>query len=89
MQKGAGDARGRRSCPTCANNGVRTTLVLTFDVAPLATSVNPACLGNIIGNGCKLGRLPVQIAGAAVTKSVALFIDWVAIFENFLRPRGL
>lgn len=70
--------------------GVRTTLVLTVGVATLATFVNAGGLGDIIVNGLKLNRLPVQITGAVLTMSVAFFVDWIArIAEDVLRPRGL
>jgi osmoprotectant transport system permease protein len=70
--------------------GVRTTLVLTVGVATLATFVNAGGLGDIIVNGLKLNRLPVEITGAVLAMCVAFFVDWVArIAEDVLRPRGL
>jgi ABC-type proline/glycine betaine transport system permease subunit len=70
--------------------GVRTTLVLTVGVATLATFVNAGGLGDIIVNGLKLNRFPVQITGAVLTMCVAFFVDWVArIAEDLFRPRGL
>lgn len=70
--------------------GVRTTLVLTVGVATLATFVDAGGLGDIIVNGLKLNRLPVQLTGALLTMCVAFLLDWVArIAEDVLRPRGL
>jgi osmoprotectant transport system permease protein len=70
--------------------GVRTTLVLTVGVATLATFVNAGGLGDIIVNGLKLNRLPVEVTGAVLAMCVAFFVDWAArIAEDVLRPRGL
>jgi ABC-type proline/glycine betaine transport system permease subunit len=70
--------------------GVRTTLVLTVGVATLATFVNAGGLGDLIVNGLKLNRLPVQLTGAVLTMVVAFTLDWLArIAEDVLRPRGL
>lgn len=70
--------------------GVRTTLVLTVGVATLATFVNAGGLGDIIVNGLKVNRLPVQLTGTILTMCVAFFLDWLAgIAEDVLRPRGL
>jgi len=70
--------------------GVRTTLVLTVGVATLATFVNAGGLGDIIVNGLKLNRVPVEVTGALLTMCVALFVDWLArIGEDFFRPHGL
>ena len=70
--------------------GVRTTLVLTVGVATLATFVNAGGLGDLIVNGLKLDRLPVQLTGAVLTMCVAFALDWLArIAEDLVRPRGL
>jgi osmoprotectant transport system permease protein len=70
--------------------GVRTTLTLTVAVTVLATFVDAGGLGDIIVNGLKLNRTPVEITGAVLAVSIALFIDWVArLIEDVLRPRGL
>jgi osmoprotectant transport system permease protein len=70
--------------------GVRTTLVLTVGVATLATFVNAGGLGDLIVNGLKLDRLPVQLTGAVLTMCVAFTLDWVArIAEDLVRPRGV
>ena len=70
--------------------GVRTTLVLAVGVTTLATFVNAGGLGDIIVNGLKLNRLPVQITGAVLVMCIAYFVDWLArIAEDALKPRGL
>jgi osmoprotectant transport system permease protein len=70
--------------------GVRTTLVLTVGVATLATFVNAGGLGDIIVNGLKLNRIPVEVTGALLTMCVAFFVDWLArICEDLFRPHGL
>ena len=70
--------------------GVRTTLVLTVGVATLATFVNAGGLGDIIVNGLKLNRIPVEVTGALLTMCVAFFVDWLArIAEDLFRPNGL
>ena len=70
--------------------GVRTTLVLAVGVATLATFVNAGGLGDIIVNGLKLNRFPVQVTGAVLVMCIAFFVDWLArIAEEFTRPRGL
>lgn len=70
--------------------GVRTTLVLTVGVATLATFVNAGGLGDLIVNGLKLNRFPVQLTGAVLTMAVAFLLDWLArIAEDITRPRGL
>lgn len=70
--------------------GVRTTLVLAVGVATLATFVDAGGLGDIIVNGLKLDRFPVQVTGAVLVMCIAFFIDWLArIAEDLCRPRGL
>lgn len=70
--------------------GVRTTLVLAVGVATLATFVNAGGLGDIIVNGLKLDRIPVQVTGAVLVMCIAFFVDWLArIAEDVLRPRGI
>jgi ABC-type proline/glycine betaine transport system permease subunit len=70
--------------------GVRTTLVLTVGIATLATFVNAGGLGDLIVNGLKLDRLPVQLTGAVLTMCVAFSLDWLArVAEDLVRPRGL
>jgi osmoprotectant transport system permease protein len=70
--------------------GVRTTLVLAVGVTTLATFVNAGGLGDIIVNGLKLNRLPVQVTGAVLVMCIAFFVDWLArIAEEATRPRGL
>jgi len=70
--------------------GVRTTLVLTVGVATLATFVDAGGLGDLIVNGLKLDRFPVQLTGAVLTMCIAFTLDWVArIAEDVARPRGL
>lgn len=70
--------------------GVRTTLVLAVGVTTLATFVNAGGLGDIIVNGLKLNRFPVQVTGAVLVMCIAFFVDWLArIAEEFTRPRGL
>lgn len=70
--------------------GVRTTLVLAVGVATLATFVDAGGLGDIIVNGLKLDRFPVQVTGAVLVMCIAFFVDWLArIAEDLCRPRGL
>lgn len=70
--------------------GVRTTLVLAIGVATLATFVAAGGLGDIIVNGLKLNRFPVQVTGAVLVMCIAFLVDWLArIAEDLLRPEGL
>ena len=70
--------------------GVRTTLVLAVGVTTLATFVNAGGLGDIIVNGLKLNRFPVQVTGAVLVMCIAFFVDWLArIAEELARPGGL
>lgn len=70
--------------------GVRTTLVLAVGVATLATFVDAGGLGDIIVNGLKLNRFPVQVTGAVLVMCIAFFVDWLArVAEDLVRPRGL
>ncbi len=70
--------------------GVRTTLVLAVGVTTLATFVNAGGLGDIIVNGLKLNRFPVQVTGAVLVMCIAFFVDWLArLAEEATRPRGL
>ena len=67
--------------------GVRTTLVLAVGVATLATFVDAGGLGDIIVNGLKLNRFPVQVTGAVLVMCIAFFVDWLArITEDLVRP---
>jgi osmoprotectant transport system permease protein len=70
--------------------GLRTALVLTVGVATLGAFVAAGGFGELIINGLKLNRMPVTIAGAVLTASIALFIDWLGgLAENLLKPRGI
>jgi osmoprotectant transport system permease protein len=70
--------------------GLRTALVLAVGVATLATFVNAGGLGDIIVNGLKLDRIPVQVTGAVLVMCIAFFLDWLArIVEDLSRPRGI
>jgi osmoprotectant transport system permease protein len=70
--------------------GVRTTLVLAVGVTTLATFVDAGGLGDIIVNGLKLNRFPVQVTGAVLVMCIAFFVDWLArIAEEVANPRGL
>ncbi|MCA2221778.1 ABC transporter permease [Nonomuraea aurantiaca] len=70
--------------------GLRTALVLTVGVATLGAFVAAGGFGELIINGLKLNRMPVTIAGAVLTASIAFFIDWLGgLAENLLKPRGI
>lgn len=70
--------------------GIRTALVINVGTAALAWSVNAGGLGSIIQTGLSTGRDIVTIAGAVLTSSLALLIDWLgSLVEDFLRPKGL
>lgn len=70
--------------------GVRTTLVLAVGVTTLATFVDAGGLGDIIVNGLKLNRFPVQVTGAVLVMCIAFFVDWLArVAEEVTRPGGL
>lgn len=70
--------------------GVRTALVLLVGTATLATFINGGGLGILITTGVNLNLTTVLIAGSVLVALLALVVDWLGRFVEYVaRPKGL
>lgn len=70
--------------------GIRTALILAVGTITIGALINAGTFGVIINGGVITRNETLLLAGAVLTASVALLIDWLAgIAEIVLRPKGL
>lgn len=71
-------------------SGIRTALVLLVGTATLATFINGGGLGILITTGVNLNLIKVLIAGSILVALLALLVDWLGRFVEYVaRPKGL
>lgn len=71
-------------------SGIRTALVLLVGTATLATFINGGGLGILITTGVNLNLIKVLIAGSLLVALLALLVDWLGRFVEYVaRPKGL